>query len=788
MSWRSLLFAALLTVCIVASSSQETGLNADWEDDYLEERGTGPNPRRLLASASTLPTCEADIFYNVVELNPPSNFSAVVSITNNREVSMSHWQLVWTYDTFSHVLLSTTDGAIALTAGSPGGAPVRLVDTFTTDGIAPGGGAYAFLTVGQFVPSGLYPDDSLLVNSVNLNGLDCSRVLPDPGLTLGCSQDDDGSSGGTVAQGGCRAVYCCGYVLSTPAALPPATENGGAVPAAPPIAGTPTAPIESTGDTANGPPAPPEAAPAPPTAAPAPAKGGVSLGMVVGLVVGVVLGLSALVGGSWLFFARRRAQRLAAAEAAAAGTARKDTAPDRGPLARTHDSLPWQGEGSGWQDSPGSAMPLTSHGTLSQALSVNSGATLTLPNLQPSGGSGSVPSALERGPSDAGAAVAELGRLKSADLATQVTLHDQLGSGAFGVVYRAEWNGHPVAVKVLQMTCRTHSSRELDSFKREVEVLSTLKHPHIVSFLAACTVPPNICIIEELATGGSLHARLHGKPGARKRRPLPYHELLGIAAGIADAMVYLHPKVVHRDLKSQNVLLDAEGRALVCDFGIAKFKDRTFVSTANGQAGTPAYMAPEMFDGAGITEKVDVFAFGVLLWEMLTGDVPWSHVPSPMQIIYCVGVMGQRLPLPPACPPVLRALIEACWAETPEQRPSFTTVLAELRGEAAALTSLPAALSDDGGGSWSDAESDASSSSCRAGEGRGQPPAGPLSTVGLQVKALRAKHAAASSGSEASPFASMSNVPFGTSTGLVGEELNVRSRIPSAMVDGGAGA
>lgn len=115
------------------------GLNADWEDDYLEERGTGPNPRRLLASASALPTCEADIFYNVVELNPPSNFSAVVSITNNREVSMSHWQLVWTYDTFSHVLLSTTDGAIALTAGSPGGAPVRLVDTFTTDGIAPGG-------------------------------------------------------------------------------------------------------------------------------------------------------------------------------------------------------------------------------------------------------------------------------------------------------------------------------------------------------------------------------------------------------------------------------------------------------------------------------------------------------------------------------------------------------------------------------------------------------------------------------------------------------------------------
>lgn len=116
-----------------------------------------------------------------------------------------------------------------------------------------------------------------------------------------------------------------------------------------------------------------------------------------------------------------------------------------------------------------------------------------------------------------------------------------------------------MAVKVLQMTCRSHSSRELESFKREVEVLSTLQHPHIVRFLGACTVPPNICIIEELAAGGSLHTRLHGKPGSRRRQPLPYGELLGIAAGIADAMVYLHPKVVHRDLKSQA----REGRGAV---------------------------------------------------------------------------------------------------------------------------------------------------------------------------------------------------------------------------------
>ena len=82
-------------------------------------------------------------------------------------------------------------------------------------------------------------------------------------------------------------------------------------------------------------------------------------------------------------------------------------------------------------------------------------------------------------------------------------------------------------------------------------MLSTLAHPRIVAFLAACTAPPNVCIIEELAEGGSLHARLHGPPGQRRRAPLPYRELLQVAADVADAMAYLHPWVVHRDLKSQ---------------------------------------------------------------------------------------------------------------------------------------------------------------------------------------------------------------------------------------------
>ena len=238
-----------------------------------------------------------------------------------------------------------------------------------------------------------------------------------------------------------------------------------------------------------------------------------------------------------------------------------------------------------------------------------------------------------------------------------------------------------MAVKVLQTAYAT-DSREMDSFRQEIAVLSGLRHPNIVAFLAACTIPPDICIVEELAEGGSLHTKLHGTSGSENRcRPLPADEVIRLAIDVAQAMVYLHPNIVHRDLKSQNVLLDADGRAKVCDFGIAKFKDRTFVSTVNGQAGTPAYMAPELFDGINATEKVDVYSFAILLWECVTGRVPWGHVPSPMQIIYYVGVLNQRPALPAgnSLPDDLVQLIEDCWVVDPKKRPGFDMVLQRLQ-------------------------------------------------------------------------------------------------------------
>merc|ERR1719245_815911 len=88
---------------------------------------------------------------------------------------------------------------------------------------------------------------------------------------------------------------------------------------------------------------------------------------------------------------------------------------------------------------------------------------------------------------------------------------------------------------------------------------------------------------------------------------MKYVELLQYGLDIADAMAYLHPTVVHRDLKSQNVLLDSNTRAKVCDFGIAKFKNKTFLTTVNSQAGTPAYMAPELFSAGDVSESATCF-------------------------------------------------------------------------------------------------------------------------------------------------------------------------------------
>ena len=126
---------------------------------------------------------------------------------------------------------------------------------------------------------------------------------------------------------------------------------------------------------------------------------------------------------------------------------------------------------------------------------------------------------------------------------------------------------HEVAVKVLSLAFHEEAAH-VRSFKKEVDVLSRVNHPHIVKLMGASLAPPDVCIVEELMPNGSLHDALH------KRRWKPsYVEILTIVHDVAAALAYLHPRIVHCDLKPQNVLLTLEDRAKVADFGLSKCED-----------------------------------------------------------------------------------------------------------------------------------------------------------------------------------------------------------------------
>lgn len=253
-----------------------------------------------------------------------------------------------------------------------------------------------------------------------------------------------------------------------------------------------------------------------------------------------------------------------------------------------------------------------------------------------------------------------------------------LGTGGFGSVYEAEWRGKKVAVKMLPSLVANDLSGGGDAayqaLLREIQLASKFDSDRLVKVYGACTRDKNhCCLIMELAENGSLFYRIHDK---RKRR-LSYLEILQLGHDIACGLAYLHPAVVHRDLKPQNVLLDLEGRAKLADFGISRIKDPTksYFSQVTAENGTPMYMSPESMNGTRVDEKVDVYALGVILNEAWTRRQPWKDSAHFFQIILKVAINGERPWMDPDCPEPLKRLITKCWHQDPRQRPSCADVM-----------------------------------------------------------------------------------------------------------------
>ncbi|XVF55647.1 hypothetical protein PTKIN_Ptkin06aG0053100 [Pterospermum kingtungense] len=258
---------------------------------------------------------------------------------------------------------------------------------------------------------------------------------------------------------------------------------------------------------------------------------------------------------------------------------------------------------------------------------------------------------------------------------SDLVLRERIGAGSFGTVHRAEWNGSDVAVKIL-MEQDLHGER-FKEFLSEVAIMKRLRHPNIVLFMGAVTQPPNLSIVTEYLSRGSLY-RLLRKPGVRE--VLDERRQLSMAYDVAKGMNYLHkrnPPIVHRDLKSPNLLVDKKYTVKVCDFGLSRLKANTFLSSKSA-AGTPEWMAPEVLRDEPSNEKSDVYSFGVILWEIATLQQPWGNL-NPAQVVAAVGFKGKRLDIPHDLNPQVAAIIEDCWANEPWKRPSFHDIMERLK-------------------------------------------------------------------------------------------------------------
>ncbi|KAL2548504.1 serine/threonine-protein kinase EDR1-like [Forsythia ovata] len=250
---------------------------------------------------------------------------------------------------------------------------------------------------------------------------------------------------------------------------------------------------------------------------------------------------------------------------------------------------------------------------------------------------------------------------------------ERIGIGSYGEVYRAEWNGTEVAVK--KFMNQDISGIALAQYRCEVEIMLRLRHPNVVLFMGAVTRPPNLSILTEFLPRGSLFKLLH-----RLNFQIDEKRRIKMALDVARGMNYLHtshPIIVHRDLKTPNLLVDKNWVVKVCDFGMSRLQHSTFLSSKSA-AGTAEWMAPEVLRNEPSNEKSDVYSFGVILWELATLRVPWMEMNS-MQVVGAVGFQGRNLEILPTIDPMVAEIISDCWNRNPQARPSFKQIISRLR-------------------------------------------------------------------------------------------------------------
>ena len=263
---------------------------------------------------------------------------------------------------------------------------------------------------------------------------------------------------------------------------------------------------------------------------------------------------------------------------------------------------------------------------------------------------------------------------------------EPFAKGGNSKLHKTEYHGETVVLKKIDQAGITAAKRQkmLESFKRELAIMVLLMSPRTVRVLGVVTTDVTFLgLVMEYCAGGALRHRLDDEGAV-----ITLHQRRIWVSDVAVGMEYLHSQgVEHRDLKALNVLLTGDNRGKVSDFGLSKCEElKTAATSTLGQAGTPAFMAPEFLDENVFSEASDVYSFAIVMWEIWSRQVPWSGL-RPMQIMKKVD-KGERPPIPAGMPRDLRDLMVRAWAHDAAERPTFEELAAKLKVSTIDLSKL----------------------------------------------------------------------------------------------------
>mmetsp|Transcript_21273 Transcript_21273/g.82567 ORF Transcript_21273/g.82567 Transcript_21273/m.82567 type:complete len:619 (-) Transcript_21273:154-2010(-) len=260
---------------------------------------------------------------------------------------------------------------------------------------------------------------------------------------------------------------------------------------------------------------------------------------------------------------------------------------------------------------------------------------------------------------------------------------EKLGSGRSAKVYKGLYKDETVAIKVLKPLL---DEKELRNFKGELDIMRSIHSEHVVKFYGGC-FEPKICLVMEYCSNGSLY-HLQQRENVEIDWEMCFRLLIETVTGIV-ALHAENPPIVHRDLKSLNLLVNSENRVKVCDFGLSRYTQGSGDNSTLGKLrGTYAYSAPEVYHGKPYSTKSDVYSIGVIMWELVARVITkaylrpykeYKHLRIDFQIIIASAKKGIRPTIPASCPESLRALIVRCWDALPDPRPTADEALEQLK-------------------------------------------------------------------------------------------------------------